>query len=408
MRQWIKRDHSIWRVLKEVDIESIVQSERSSSITYEDESKIEKIGIQKKWLIPAAIALIAVLIVVWWINRDAQPETTPEKNSNIEQKELASGSDNANNKSESANQEDINPVENKPAIEKTEKKIVSNNPAKRTNNRPDISKGTTSSPPTKMNNKADQILPSRSAMLESKSQAMLASAADLASSTFNNGLSAEADAERLSKQKKYEEAIKKYQEAEKQFIAAKAESKSAAADAKNRISKIIKKMQTIQKDLKPEHKSLNEYQNAERLRKKGEQYNSEGKYTLAYDNYSEAVSLYEETVQIRIKQTEKIQGTLRGYAQAMENKAILGSKYIQDSYEPELQEEWESFFELADEIKIDIDIRDIEFNKNTATVLVDILLNYSGAGGSGEKYKWKIALVEGNPDWQISNISKAN
>jgi hypothetical protein len=55
-----------------------------------------------------------------------------------------------------------------------------------------------------------------------------------------------------------------------------------------------------------------------------------------------------------------------------------------------------------------MDIQDIEFSANKATVLADVLMKYSGAGGSGQQYKWKIELDESGTDWFISKISNAN
>ncbi len=153
---------------------------------------------------------------------------------------------------------------------------------------------------------------------------------------------------------------------------------------------------------------MTEYRDAENLRKKGEQYNNQGKYLFAYNSYSEAVSFYQKAVQIRITQTEKIHGAIEGYARALENKSIEGSGYIHDSYETELQEEWQPFFKLAEDITIGMDIHDIEFDNNKASVFVDVVMKYSGAGGSGEKNRWKFELTESGTDWLISKISKAN
>ncbi len=245
-------------------------------------------------------------------------------------------------------------------------------------------------------------------MLDSKNQAMLANAAELASGTFNKGIIAEKAAENYITQKQYQSATKKYEEAQIHFDDAGVQSKNAQEGAKEQLKGIILQLQNIQKDLRPQHRSMTEYRNAENLRKKGKQYNNEGKYLFAYHSYSEAVSLYQKTVQIRVTQTEKIHGAIEGYAHALENKSIVGSGYIQDSYETELLEEWQPFFKLAEDITIGMDIHDIEFDDKKASVFVDVLMDYSGAGGSGEKIIWKFELTESGTDWLISKISKAN
>jgi tetratricopeptide (TPR) repeat protein len=244
-------------------------------------------------------------------------------------------------------------------------------------------------------------------MLTSKSQATLANAAELAGVIFNKGITAETTADNLARQNQVQNATKKYQEAQKHFADAEVQSKNSAEVSKKQLNDIIQQLQIVQNDLKPEHRSTNEYRDAENLLKKGEQYNNEEKYHLAYNSYSEAISLYQKAVSIRIDQKEKIHRAIEGYARALENKSIIGSGFIHDSYESSLQKQWEPFFDVAEEISIGLDIHDIEFDRNKAKVGVDVLMKYSGAGGSGIENKWKIELSESGTDWLITKISEA-
>jgi AAA+ ATPase superfamily predicted ATPase len=407
IRQWIKRDHSIWRVMKEVDIESIIQTERSSSVTYEDDSKIEVIRGKIKWLIPVSLAVVAVIILTWWIifgSGSSEPineQTLVENNTATDPDENPIEKTNPPQKATDQNQSGTTKPESD--IKVPEKKRSDRSEVKSSN-----IKNANPAPTKNQSNPINQITPYKKAMLDSKNQAMLANAAELASGTFNKGIMAEKAAENYITQKQYQPATKKYEEAQKHFVDASVRSKNAQEGAKEQLNGIILQLQNIQKDLKPQHHSMNEYRDAENLRKKGEQYNDQGKYLFAYHSYSEAVSLYQKTVQIRITQTEKIHGAIEGYAHALENKSIEGSGYIHDSYETELQEEWQPFFKLAEDITIGMDIHDIEFDNNKASVFVDVVMKYSGAGGSGEKNRWKFELTESGTVWLISKISKAN
>jgi tetratricopeptide (TPR) repeat protein len=406
LRQWIKRDHSIWRVLKEVDFESIVQSERSSSVTYLADSKIDTIKAQKKWLIPAALVFIVLIVTIWWFSSEFGSDAPSRENIDLTE---SPSKDLIETPSKTVDQPEEQKTIEKPEITNPITKTKEPEKESSDNNEDKVSspKITKPAPSNIKPNPADKITPYKSAMLDSKSQALMANAEELASVTFNKGISAESAAENFLNQKQFQQATKKYTEAQKFYREAGVESKTASEKAKKKLSGVIQKMESLQKGLKPEHKSTTEYKDAENLRIKGEKQNNEGNYSLAYNSFSEAVTLYQKAVQIRINQRAKIQEAIEGYARDLENESIIGSRFIEDKYEPELQKEWEPFFKYAEEVKISTTIDDIIFSGNTASVYVDVLLKYSGAGGSGEKNRWKFNLIENGSEWLISSISKA-
>ena len=130
----------------------------------------------------------------------------------------------------------------------------------------------------------------------------------------------------------------------------------------------------------------------------------EGYLIIVYDDFNDEITpLANWKASIGYDTTVTLTSNIPGGPTADNIKA-----YIQDAYEVKLQEEWQPFFDLAENINIGMDIHDIEFFENKATVLADVLMKYSGAGGSGQKYKWKIDLQESGTDWFISKISNAN
>jgi len=407
LRQWIKRDHSIWRVMKEVDFESIIQTEKSSSITYDVDSKIDVIRNKKKWLIPASIALVIGVVLSWWIffgtrSNDHVPDQTIADNTSTtlpENKTI----DKSGLPAETSEKDQPETLENNSVV-----KVPENKPSEKREVKTPVPRQSTPAPTKNQPDAATQIVPLKSSMLESKNQALMANAAELASETFNKGITAERVADNLVNQNQVENATKKYEEAQKHFIDAEIQSKNSLENTQKQLNNVIQQLTIVQNELKPEHRSTNEYKAAENQRQQGEKYNNEKKYLLAFNSFSEAVSLYKKAIQVRMAQKEKIHLTIEGYTRDMENKNILGSRYIQSTYEAKLQEEWQPFFELADNINIDMEIQDIEFSTKKAIVLADVLMRYSGAGGSGQKYKWKIELEESGTDWIISNISNAN
>jgi tetratricopeptide (TPR) repeat protein len=403
MRQWIKRDHSIWRVMKEVDIESIIQTERSSSVTFVPDSKIESLKGQKKWLIPAIGVILILVVVSWWIFSN-MGSSNPVHDSTDDVKNPSSNLTEIPAKKVDPPVENIEKDQYRETDSRSEKKVMENKSTDNSNVKSSTT-NTTKPKPVKIEpNPAEQITPYKSAMIESKNHAVLAKAPDLAGAEFDLGIKAETAAEKFIRQKKYPEASKKYEEAQRYFTDAETQSKNSNENAKEQLNSVLQQLQNVHKDLTSQHYSMNEYQEAESLRKKGEKYNSEENYLMAFNSYSESLSLFQDAIRIRLNQSEKIHIAIEGYARDMENKSIVGSKHILDSYESILQEEWEPFFNLAEEIKIGTEIHEIEFNDKKAIVFVDVLMNYSGAGGSGEKNTWKIELNENGTEWFIANI----
>ncbi len=402
MRQWIKRDHSIWRVMKEVDIGSITQSERPSDVEEIDDSKIESTTRQKNWIIPAALGLVLILVLVWWIipgeDRD-QPDSTQDVTESTEKPDPVEESTLKSNP----------PAIKTPAEDKT-------TPVQQAEKKPVIPKQKKTSPPSRQQTRQperqdpykSQINSFKSAMNISKKDAVQAGAQELAVVAFRNGIDAENQAEDFQSNSHFQASTEKYREAENHFKYAKQKSQRISEKAQQDIPVLLAHLQDIQKDLKEHHRTIDEYQKAETLRKEGKQFTDQGKYLPAYNTYEEALSFYQQVLRIRNSQSEKINQAILNYVKTLENKNIADSKYIQNDYKKVLQEQWQQFFKVAEDIKLDFNINEIKFEKASASALVNVQMQYSGAKGSGKTNKWKIDLKESGKDWFITKISQAN
>ena len=407
MRQWIKRDHSIWRVMKEVDIASIIQSERPSSAIESPDSQTIVPRSGKKWLIPVSILSIVLIAAALWF-------FTGESSEQIKSNAMDSGSVAISVPSQ---QESLSPAEPEQS-ERQVKNQTEKNALVSKKNKP-IEKKVTNRESEALqalavaeNEQAvDQTLEleqRRSAMQNSKEQAVLAKAPELAKDVFDRGVGAETDATNYFDQKDYENANKKYREAEDYFSNATKDSREVQKKSQSQIQSILQTLGQLQNEAKPEHRTMEEYQQAETFRASGKTYNDQGNYILALENYNKAASLYREAFRKFNLRSEKIKSAINSYARAIENKNFNTSSGIVASYKKVLQNEWQPFFKIADNIDINFDIHDILFDGTTANVLVDIVMNYTGAGGSGTKNRWKFEFIESSSDWLISNITQAN
>jgi AAA+ ATPase superfamily predicted ATPase len=406
MRLWIKRDHSIWRVLKEVNIESIIKSERIASTFTDTDNVLAAPGRKKRWIWPIAAAVIIVAAVTGWL-LFKQTAGSSTQNSPAVANPTGISNDNVNKSGLDK------PIVEKEMIRdaKTDEKpsmTLSNSSEKNRSKPLVVVPNPTKSVQPAINDPAlDQLESVRTLMLQKKVEAENNRAADLAAGTFSKGLAAETAAANFAARKDYQGALGKYRQAQDIFTQAALESKSALQQEKTQITGLIQQIDKIQSELTLQHRSLPEYRSAESLKNKGTEQSAQGDLTLAYKSYSESLRLYKETIQIRAEDNQKIKTAVQGYARALESKNIAGSNYILSSYKKELENEWKPFFNVAQDIKITLNTNEIEFSNTTANLLADVLLQYRGAGGSGNKNVWKFELVQTGSDWIISKISEA-
>jgi len=407
MRQWIKRDHSIWRVLKEVDLNAIIQTEGLTTASGGSDSTVPVHKKKKKWILPVvAVLIVALVVVIWLLSDKTLRSSTPDKPSLTNQNQLPA-------KEETIKKvEEPPPVKNEIREEKSDYKPVTNNTnviEKPGQKSVPEQRNLEETPKQKINDPAaDKIGPLQATLRQIKSEAEKNGAANLATTTFENGLTAEMEAESYAARREYENARLKFEQARDYFNQASLESRTASLQVKDQISGLQKQIEKIQSELKPEHRTLSKYRNAEALKIKGDEEYSQGDYTLAYKTFSEAITSYNETIQIRSQDVQQIRTAVQGYARALENKNLSASGFILDSYKQELENQWKPFFKVAENIKINMNIHDVDFTDKTASVLTDVIMQYSGAGGSGSKVSWKFVLVESGSDWIISKISEAN
>ncbi len=401
MRQWIKRDHSIWRVMKEVDIESIMISERpTSSLTSSGDSRIESGngGSIKKWLIPLAAIAVLGTAGLWWLLSG-----TPEKKQpGDDVTEQVIGTSNAP-------QENIEQLP--PPVEKPTQKPVSGQSSRSISNEPAQRKVITEPKITESKENAvpdRQILEQKNAMLERKSEAERIQAPVFAGQLFSQAEKSENEAENLMRRQEYRSAGEKYAEAEKLFADATVKSTGALEQTKSETEALRLQAQDEKSKLQATHRELDEYQNAETLMAQADGDVRDKNYISAQKDYSEAIKLYKRSLTRRDEQSEQIKAAIREYIAAIERENIDQASAISKNYREELKNQWEPFFNVADDIKIDYTINDIGFKGNGASVLVDVTMNFSGAGGAGNRNKWKIDLGESGTQWLITKISEAN
>ena len=400
MRQWIKRDHSIWRVMKEVDLESILANERSSSIVQISDSSIKRRGNGLKWAGIAAALIVAGAASAWYLFSNAENQTDSDfSNLNVSQNSVI----------ENRQADQIVPVENSkkesiPTDEKPEKKVTKqSSPATTDNPGQNMFQARDNSPAVS----DKRALDLRSQVEQARSDAEQVNAAVSSAETFRIANSFENEADKYLAAGDIKQAELKYSEAIDLYNKAVSSSKDSEQALRNQLLKLAEENQNIISKLQPEHRSLNIYREAESLRTESEALADARNYAGAIEKLSRSRELYNSAIIVRNTDRLEIENAVRGYSKAIETKDISGSNVILSSYKSELEDEWSPFFKVAEEIKLKLSMHEINFNTQKASVRVDGTLSYSGAGGSGMSNAWTFDLIEENETWLISRISEA-
>jgi AAA+ ATPase superfamily predicted ATPase len=404
MRQWIKRDHSIWRVMKDVDILSIMQSERpTTSVVQTNESRIESIAStsSKKWLIPAAAFMVIVVAALWFFLGRSPEKLKVQEGTTEHVMRPDSGS-------AALSRETTREQEKQPETrQKTETKRPVNEKAVATKQQ------TPENTPAK-NEKAHQpdsrTLALRETMLENKSKAEEIQAGNLAAGQFSQAESAEQEAENLFNKGEFDAAGPKFTEAGDLYAQAAEASAGMVEQAAQKTNTVRMQALSSKAKLDKTYQDLQEYKDAENLFAEAETAAGKKDYTRAQKEYADAASLYDKSLVKRQDQTNQIKTAIQGFAKAVESKNIDLAPRISDSYREEFKKDefWNQFFEVADDIHLDIKINDIDFKGNTANVFVDAVMNFSGAKIKNNHIRWKMDLGENGSQWLITRITQAN
>ncbi len=404
MRQWIKRDHSIWRVIKDVDIASIMQSERPTSAIPDTDSRIQTADSSgfRKWLIPVGAVILIGIAVGWFALSDRSVSQEPQTTSVAEKEIPAQKKSPAAKKENPPAEEEVQAgsppvsVEQKPVARQSTEKTT---PVKDTNESP--------SGPADNPGPGAELLSFKREMLAAKTSAQAGQAADFAGELFSRALDAEQVADAAMDLREYGSAGEKYILATQLFNQAAAEASTALETAKTGAAALRDRALAAKSGLGSGYRDLKEYKEAGSLMTQAEIYMQEHKFQLAQKDYGDAVRLYNSALTKRDAQIKTIRNAIAGYVRAIEQKDIDQAAMIAPNYRAEIRDQWAPFFEVAEDIKIDLNISDIRIEGNIASAAAEVIMNFSGAGGTGQKNNWKFQLSENNSQWLINKISEA-
>ena len=251
-----------------------------------------------------------------------------------------------------------------------------------------------------------QAISWRNRMSSAKTEAEKVSAAALAEKSFNAARQKERAARRSFSKKRFQTASTDFQHAQQLYLSAAAEARTASANFATQAEALRKSLQKIKGQLDEQYVFLDDYQQAAKAERNGESQLQSGDATAAVQSYRRAQQFYEASIVLRKGQIKNIRSVIAQYGQALENKDIQSLKSLYVNFTKKMETQWSQVFKTVDNIEAQLSIEKFTFRENGVTTSVDVRLKYSGFVNSDNRFTWQIQLAEASTTWLISNISR--
>ena len=246
----------------------------------------------------------------------------------------------------------------------------------------------------------------RNRMSSAKTAAEKVSADALAEKSFNAARQKERAARRSFSKKRFQTASTDFRHAQQLYLSAAAEARTASASFASQAEALRKSLQKIKGQFDEQYVFLDDYQQAEKAERNGESQLQSGDATAAVQSYQRAQQFYETSIVVRKGQIKNIRSVIAQYGQALENKDLQLLKSLYVNFTKKMEAQWSQVFKTVDSIEAQLSIEKFTFRENGVTTSVDVRLKYSGFVNSDNRFTWQIQLAEASTTWLISNISR--
>ena len=410
-RRWIKRDHAIWRVMKEVS--SLGMASSVEHQVYNDEEEpFEKKSPGK--FIYIGLIIILLIIAGWWFlkpssdknmagnDKSAPVETNNETKIPVEKKP---------NEISTSDKDIVRSVETvSPSTEKgkTESKPIVNKPVESlTDNKPAQTNQTAIKHDENIDTGKDKADIAKNQSDAAHQKAIQSDAGQLSSSEFSEAKNKEDDALKLYLNKNYIKAESEFKQAAQLYTKATnrasilAGYKSSADDAKSG-------MNMAKNKLNEKHQLTQNYKNAVRLEDEGNILYGKADYQEAAKKYHNAESAFESAPTEYENNVITIYKIINAYLDAIQDENISGMKKSYANFNTDLQKAWSQVFDVASNMKVTRKIKSIDFQDNAEALAdVDVKLDFKGNQNS-KINNWQFKMKKSSSDWIISDINEGN
>jgi len=400
-RRWIKRDHAIWRVMKEVA--NLGQASSVSKIVFDGE---EEAGTGKsKILIPTLIVVIAVIFLVWWL-LPSEEASSPADELLSEQQDIEAQTNPLDTDDNQIDQSGFN--ENSPPEETiAEETEVKQPPKKEIKESKAVVKKTVTqkpvkNPPPKKDTKAENdALTAKKTMIQSKKSAARSSETYIYAQAENFEIEGNSNL----KNKKYSVARSKFNQANVYYKNALKELTSSIANLESDAHTQQKQFNTFKKKLNIQYSLMDDYKQGQSEESRATSLLAQGQFNEAIQMFKNAENSYSKAISKYSTEKDGVSRTINGYLNGIQNESIAQMKKHHANFSGSLQSDWQGMFDYADDIKVGRSFKNYAIGNDKAAAQVDVNLDFKQADKSKTLNQWKFNLEKKGSTWIITSIN---
>jgi hypothetical protein len=402
-RRWIKRDHAIWRVMKEVS--NLGQASSVSKIVFEGDEDDNTSG-KSKIIIQIVLTLIIVVFLFWWFipaneaekkENASLPERNTEKTSDVQPQK-----DNTESTDKSAEKEDLSAKEvSTPPRKKVERNSRESQPVTK---KPVIQKPKTNPAPGADTRNEDQANDARDAMLQAKKEAANASKTDL----YTRAESFESDGNKNLADNKYNLAKTKFDQAAVYYKNALSEYNNSRTSLESKALAQEQQLNNFKQKVGIQYSLMDDYKQAQTEETQATNLLSSGSFNKAIEMFRKAENSYNDAIKTYEQAKDGITQTINAYLDGIEHESITQMKKHYTNFSSGLQSDWQNLFDYADDIKVGRTFRNYAIGNDKAAAQVDVNLDFKQADKSKTLNQWKFNLEKKGSVWIISSINEGN
>lgn len=412
-RRWIKRDHAIWRVMKEVSTLGM-----ASSVEKQVFDKEESAGQKSPPIWIYAVVVVVVLAVSGWYFFWPSGDEVKSQADSMEQGNVPPETDDGTRGVAEANIEKDQPAETSDNEQAPQKKaaLVDEKAEQKSSEAPPkkvVSKPQTRNTPQKAAKEPALDLAAkrnaenaRDAMSSARDKAAQVKADQQASAIFSRAENKKTEAEARFAAADFSQANTLFTEAAALYtkatgdVSKMAQSRSIAESAKQT-------MLSAKNTLSNPQKKMPSYQSAQNKEEQADRFFSSNNFTQASENYNAAAKDYKNAIREYQENEKNVTNLINAYLDAIENESIAQMKRDHINFTKDLESSWQQYFKAADNIRVIRKIKSLDFSSQNATADVEVQLSFSGAENSPLN-NWLFKLEKTSSKWVISEITEGN
>ncbi len=409
-RRWIKRDHAIWRVMKEVS--SLGQASSVVSQVYEPGAEKPAGGGAKKILMIVLPLLLVAVVAGWWLMQpgdDAQSEPIGQAG---ETEEMSASNDmDAQQQAETPpppQETQQQEAEQQPEAQKKPLATEASEVKRPAERQRQTARNTQQEAQARRDAQArEDAVSARQAAQDARTKAQQAGADQNAADVFGQAQSRERQGDAALGSAQYESAISQYNDAARLYNQAVSGAAQALNDLRAQADQLKQQVSSAKSDASADYNNIPVFRQALKDEASADRQLESGNPQEAINSYRSALQSHEQARSEYAAKRLGITKAITAYLNAIEEESITKMRNNHANFNESLESDWQRLFDFANNIRVGRTIQSIKLQaEDAASATVEVDLLFDGADRNQSKNIWKMELNEQGSRWVISNISE--